>query len=116
LIASHYRELLKGENLIFQYIPKNYTSVYAQFSILFETMLIRDRVQQELSKKGIPSIIYYGIPGHLQSGYRYLGYTEGDFPISENLSKRILSLPMHPYMSEEDINKVVLAIKESINI
>ncbi len=115
LIASYYREELKSENLIFQYIPKNYTSVYAQFSILFESILIRDRVQKELSNKGIPSVIYYGIPGHLQSGYRYLGYTEGDFPVSEDLSKRILSLPMHPYMSEKDIDKVVLAIKESIN-
>ena len=74
LIASYYREELKSENLIFQYIPKNYTSVYAQFSILFESVLIRDRVQKELSNKGIPSVIYYGIPGHLQSGYRYLGY------------------------------------------
>jgi len=115
LIASHYREELKSENLLFQYIPKNYTSVYAQFSILFDNMSTRNKVQRELSDKGIPSVIYYGIPGHLQSGYKQLGYSEGDLPVSEDLSKRILSLPMHPYMNEQDVSKIVLAIKESIN-
>lgn len=115
LIASHYREELKSENLLFQYIPKNYTSVYAQFSILFDNMSTRNKVQRELSDKGIPSVIYYGIPGHLQSGYKQLGYSEGDLPVSEDLSKRILSLPMHPYMDEQDVSKIVLAIKESIN-
>ena len=115
IVASHYKEKLKNEDIIFQFIPQNYTSVYAQFSILFRDISIRDKVQNELSDNGIPSVIYYGIPGHLQSGYNYLGYKKGDFPVSENLSQRILSLPMHPYMGEEIVDKIASSVKKAIN-
>jgi len=45
------------------------------------------------------------------NGFKYLGYLEGDFPISESLSKSIVSLPMHPYLNEEDIHLVLEVIK-----
>jgi len=93
-IAKKYRELLKDLPFRFQHIPDQYESVYAQFSIVFNDMETRNRIQNALSAKKIPSVVYYGISGHLQTGYKYLNYKKGDFPISESLSDTILSLPM----------------------
>jgi UDP-2-acetamido-2-deoxy-ribo-hexuluronate aminotransferase len=109
--AELYRDKLKNTNLRFQYIPKNYHSVYAQFSILFESQDLRDQAQLLLKKNNIPSVVYYSIPGHLQKGYSYLKYKAGDFPVSEKLSKTILSLPMHAYLDEKQINQVVNILK-----
>ena len=57
-------------------------------------------------------MVYYGISGHLQTGYKYLNYKNGDFPVSESLSETILSLPMHPYLTEEDIDLITNTIIE----
>ena len=105
-IAELYRDLLKNLPVKFQHIPSNYKSVYAQFSIVFENNEVRNQVKSKLSEKGIPSVVYYGISGHLQSGYKYLNYVRGDFPVSEKLSENILSIPMHPYLNSQDIEKI----------
>ena len=109
-IAELYRDLLKNLPLKFQHIPSNYKSVYAQFSIVFENNEVRNQVKSKLSEKGIPSVVYYGISGHLQSGYKYLNYVRGDFPVSEKLSENILSIPMHPYLNSQDIEKITSTI------
>ncbi len=51
-------------------------------------------------------MIYYKTPLHLQKAYDFLGYKAGDFPVSEDLSSRIFSLPMHPYLKEEEIEQI----------
>jgi len=112
LIAEKYRKSLNDLPLRFQHIPDEYESVYAQFSIVFNDMETRDRIQKALSEKKIPSVIYYGISGHLQTGYKYLKYKIGDFPVSESLSKTILSLPMHPYLTDDNIDLISNTIKE----
>ena len=61
---------------------------------------------QALQKEGIPSMIYYKIPLHLQKAYASLGYKASDFPVSEDLSSRIFALPMHPYLKEDEIEKI----------
>tara|TARA_A100001015_G_scaffold309076_1_gene407847 strand:+ start:595 stop:1710 length:1116 start_codon:yes stop_codon:yes gene_type:complete len=113
-IASLYRNKLNHLPLKFQIIPEGYRSVYAQFSVLFNNEETRNRVQLALKNNGIPSVIYYVIPGHLQTGYEYLNYNIGDFPVSEDLSKRILSLPMHPYLNDIDIEKIITIIDKEI--
>ena len=60
-----------------------------------------------LKEKEIPSMIYYRIPLHLQKVFRNFNYKVGDFPISENIANRILSLPMHPYLNNDDQNKII---------
>ena len=83
-------------------------------SLHYLTYLKLDKIlnsQELLSKKNIPSVIYYSIPGHLQTGYKYLNYKKGDFPVTEKLSNTILSLPMHPYLNEDDLDKIVGVIK-----
>lgn len=56
--------------------------------------------------------VYYPKPLHLQTAFQYLEYREGDFPISEDSSRRIFSLPMHPYLRDEQIDRIVSVIKE----
>jgi UDP-2-acetamido-2-deoxy-ribo-hexuluronate aminotransferase len=72
----------------------------------------RQKVQSKLKEQGIPTAIHYPMPLHLQECFSYLGYKEGDFPMAEKVSKEIMSLPMNPYLNDEEINYIV---KEVIN-
>ena len=72
----------------------------------------RDELQKFLGNKGIPSMIYYPMPLHLQEAYQYLGYKKGDFPVSEKLSEQVLSLPMHTELTEEQLDYITSAIFE----
>ncbi len=76
------------------------TSVWAQYSVLVPN---RDYVQQELKKRGVPTAVHYPVPLHLQECFNYLEYKKGDFPISEKVAKSIISLPMNPFLSEEEV-------------
>lgn len=78
--------------------PAGYQSAWAQYTIQLDN---RDAVQAALAKSGIPTQIYYPRPMHLQPAYARYGGGEGSLPVSENLSRRVLSLPMHPYMPED---------------
>ncbi|MDC0654200.1 DegT/DnrJ/EryC1/StrS family aminotransferase [Candidatus Marinimicrobia bacterium] len=109
-IANLYRDFFAKTDLVCQHIPEGYKSVYAQFSILFTNNEIRNHVQYKLSEKKIPSVVYYGISGHMQTGYKHLNYKAGDFPVSENLSQRILSLPMHPYLEKIQVEEIAESI------
>ena len=88
-------------------IPNKYFSSWAQYSILIPNSLDRSKAIDNLSREGIPSMVYYKIPVHLQRGYKKYGYSRGDFPITEDISNRILSLPMHPYLDKEDQNRII---------
>jgi dTDP-4-amino-4,6-dideoxygalactose transaminase len=74
----------------------------------------RDRVAKELLEQGIGTVVHYPIPFHLQGGYKKLGYSEGDFPAAEKLSQRILSLPIYPEISEEQIAYVSDCLKKAL--
>jgi len=118
-VARKYNEKLIMENreLILPYIDKNCTSAYAQYSIRVKN---RDKIQQNLSNTpitnnqytNIPTAIHYPMPLHLQECFSYLGYKEGDFPVAEKVSKEILSLPMNPYLSDEEIEYVIKKINK----
>ena len=90
-----------------QYIPNDYISSHALFSIFLDSEEERNKTIEKLKENYIPTVVYYKYPIHLMQGFAYLGYQEGDFAISEKLSKNILSLPMHPYLSSEDIKLVL---------
>jgi len=72
----------------------------------------RDELQKHLKEKGIPSMVYYPIPLHLQEAYQFLGYKSGDFPVTEELSQQVLSLPMHTELSSDQLYYIVSAIRE----
>ena len=102
-VASKYNRALKDKNLILPFIDKNSTSAYAQYSIRVKN---RNEVQAKLKAKDIPTAVHYPMPLHLQECFEYLDYQKGDFPISELISNEILSLPMNPYVSDEEIEYI----------
>jgi dTDP-4-amino-4,6-dideoxygalactose transaminase len=72
----------------------------------------RDELKKFLESKNIPSMVYYPGPLHLQTAYRYLGYNENDLPVTTDLCKEVLSLPMHPDMEREQLDYITLNILE----
>ena len=80
------------------------TSVWAQYSVLSEH---RELLLQKLQAAQIPTAIYYPLPLHLQRAFAHLGYKPGDFPVSESASRRIFSLPMHPYLGQADQERII---------
>jgi len=102
--------LLEGSSLPVQ-APKlveGNTSVWAQYTILTEEPA---KLQADLKEAGIPSVSYYAVPLHLQPVFTDLGYKKGDFPVTEKVASQCLSLPMNPYLSEEEISQVTTALQ-----
>lgn len=102
-VANKYTLALSGKNLLLPFTSKNVTSVFAQYSVRVKK---RNDLQARLKEVGIPTAVHYPIPLHLQECFEYLGYKKGSFPISEMLSEEIMSLPMNPYISDEEIEYV----------
>lgn len=110
-VATQYSKQLKRK-FITPFTPSGYTSAWAQYSILGNSNEHRSECQAKLADKGIPSVVYYQIPLHLQTAYNYLSYKRGDLPICEDISNRILSLPMHPYLTEVEINEITILLNK----
>ena len=96
------------------FIPQGYVSSFAQYTIKLKNKEQRDKLQGYLKDKDIPSMIYYVKPMHKQEAFADYIYDEDDFEITNELCDTVLSLPMHPYLSENDINKVVEHILDFI--
>jgi UDP-2-acetamido-2-deoxy-ribo-hexuluronate aminotransferase len=107
-IAQKYREKLTGLVKL-QKIPDNHTSAWAQFSLVSKE---RSRIIANLETRKIPYAIYYPKPLHLQKAFSMLEYKKGDLPIAESISDSILSIPMHPYLSDDHIEFITDAVKE----
>lgn len=88
------------------YIERHNTSVYAQYTLQVDN---RDLVQEKLNDKDIPTAVHYPIPLNKQPAFNIEGY----YPESEKASKKVMSLPMHPYLSTDDIHNVVNAVCEA---
>ena len=88
-------------------IPDGFYSSWAQYTIKLKDKEQRDELQTYLKEQGIPAMVYYPNPMHLQTAYKDLGYQKGDFPVSEKLCDCVLSLPMHPYITTAEIEKVI---------
>lgn len=108
-IGARYNQLLNDCNVIAPKILEGRTSVFAQYSIRHEK---RDDLASKLNQAGIPTAVHYPISLHQQEAFAYLGYKDGDFPVSERVSSEIMSLPMSPYLTKEQQDFVVKFIKE----
>jgi len=108
-IGARYSEMLKECCTVPEIMPGN-THVYAQYTIRVKN---RQKVIEHLRKNGIPTAIYYPKCLHEQPVFSHLGYRLGDFPESERASREVLSLPMHPFLREEDQERIVSFIKET---
>jgi dTDP-4-amino-4,6-dideoxygalactose transaminase len=110
-VADRYSTLL-GQNAQIKVpsIPSGATSAWAQYSILAADEQQRSAIQDRLKAAEIPTAVYYPRPLHLQTAFSSLGYEKGDFPVSEDCARRIFSLPMHPYLAEEEQIKICKVI------
>lgn len=89
------------------------TSVYAQYTIQVED---RSMLQELLRQEGIPTAVHYPVPLHLQPAFAAPGVGLGSFPIAEKTAERVISLPMHPYLTEDDEQKIVCAVRQATQV
>lgn len=86
------------------------THVYHQYTVKLADYIDRDALQQHLINLGIPSMIYYPVPNHLQKAYEYYDYRKGDLPVTEDLCSRVISFPIHTEMDEEQQGYIIQSI------
>jgi len=102
-VAQKYTKSLYLKDIILPFIAEDRSSAWAQYSIRIKK---RNDVQEALKNLGIPTAVHYPKPLHLQECFSYLGYKKGIFPIAELVSDEIMSLPMNPYLVDEEINYI----------
>lgn len=110
-VANQYDRAFSG-HLKFQ-IPKrvlNSTHVFHQYTLRLEKSVDREQFKKYLADHGIPTMVYYPLPLHLQKAYIEYGGQEGQFPVSEALCKQVISLPIHTEMKEEEQNYIIQQI------
>ena len=96
-------------------VPEGYTSSWAQYTLILDSEDMRNTVQAKLKEAGIPTMVYYPIPLHKQIVYKDYNFNVEDLEVSEKLCKCVLSLPMHPYMNEEQIDMISSKVIDVIN-
>lgn len=113
--ASFYDQAFKDESKIF--IPKRYansTHVFHQYTLTLKDA-DRNKVVETMNSLGVPCMIYYPVPLHLQKAYLHPRYKPGDFPVAENLSSKVLSLPMHTELDEEQLEYISQTLIKTID-
>lgn len=110
--AARYDELLDGAPLTTPHVAPELQHVYHQYSILCDR---RDELATFVRERGVGSGVYYQIPLHRQPCFASLGYVEGSLPVSEDVASRILSLPCHPMLTEDDTEYVASCVHECFN-
>lgn len=104
-LRERYDEVLK-DTFSTPIIPKGRTTSLAQYTILTESAEEREFLLQEMPKNGVPVMVYYQIPMHEQRAFTELGYAPEDLPVCHSQSQRVLSLPMHAYMTDEEFEQI----------
>ncbi len=110
-IGARYTNLLRESCVVPEVVPGN-THVYAQYTLRVPN---RDALGEKLKAQGIPTAVYYPKCLHEQPVFASLGYQWGDFPESEKAAREVISLPMHPFLSEADQDCIVAAVKQATN-
>jgi UDP-2-acetamido-2-deoxy-ribo-hexuluronate aminotransferase len=116
-VGARYTELLSDafagdvQAIRTPYVESFNTCVYAQYTIEVDQ---RHAVEAALKARGVPTAVHYPVPLHLQPVFEHLGLREGRFPVAEAAARRVISLPMHPYLTENDQVKVVRAVQEAV--
>lgn len=114
-IASRYSEQLKDiPEVVIPMVEKKFYSSWAQYTIQLSPVVDRSLVQQRLRENGIPSNIYYINPMHRQGAFSNMRSAVADCPVTEELCRTVLCLPIHPYLTEGEVNLVVSGLKTFI--
>lgn len=112
-VASWYTERL-SDLVVTPIVPDGFVSSWAQYSILLKSSEERAALQKALKEKEIPSMLYYPRGIHQQGAYQDRGLSDEDYPNTIEATKRILSLPMHPYLQEADVDYISGVIRECL--
>ncbi len=111
-VAATYNQLFAEiEEVTCPFVDKDNLSVFAQYTIAVNN---RDELRDNLAKHNIPTAIHYPVPLHLQPAFAYLNQGIGSFPHAEKAAKKVMSLPMHPYLESHEMSKVVETVRECL--
>lgn len=113
-VAGWYTEGLRDTTLVFPEIKEGYFSSWAQYTIQLPDGVDRKEVQAKLKATGVPSMVYYAKPMHLQGAFAGTDSANADCPVTEKLCATVLSLPLDPYKSKEEVDLVVSELKKAI--
>ena len=112
-VAERYTVALK-DKVVTPTVPEGFLSSWAQYTILLKDKEQRNAVQAKLKEKGIPSMIYYPRGLHQQKAYAWMELKDEDYPNTLAAAHRVLSLPMHPYMKEEEQDYIINSLQEAL--
>jgi dTDP-4-amino-4,6-dideoxygalactose transaminase len=111
-VANHYDMALGSiSGLRLPHRDPRSSHVFHQYTLTLENAPQRDKLQEYLQQHGVPSVVYYPVPVHLQPAYAYLGYSTRQFPVAEQLCHTVLSLPIHPLLSEAQVHYITSTIR-----
>ena len=110
-VADRYTQKLK-DHVDTPLVPEGYRASWAQYTILLENREQRDRVSREMKAKGIPTMVYYPRGLHQQEAFRNMKLSDSDYPNTLEATQRVLSLPIHPYLTIEDQDLVIRELLE----
>ena len=112
IVAEWYTEALKDTPFVLPMIKTGFYSSWAQYTIQLTDDIDRKELQNRLKNEGIPTMVYYAKPMHMQGAFAGTISAEADCPVTEKLCQTVLSLPLHPYMNKEDVEYVAGKLKE----
>jgi len=112
-VARRYSERIadSGLPLIAPTVPDTHRSAWAQYTLTAADSASRELFMSRLAERSVPTAIYYAKSLHQQEAFAYLGYARGDFRVSEDMSERVFSVPMHPYLADDAIDHIVSAMQ-----
>ena len=113
-VAGWYTEGMKGTGLILPIVAEGYYSSWAQYTVQLPEGVDRKTVQVKLRDLGIPSMVYYAKPMHLQGAFEGTDSAVAVCPVTEHLCATVLSLPIDPYKTKEEVDTVIIALKKAI--
>ena len=113
-IAGWYTERLKDTELALPIIVDGFYSSWAQYTVQLPEKIDRKAVQAQLKEAGIPTMVYYAKPMHHQGAFAGTGSAIADCPVTERLCSSVLSLPIDPYKTREDIELVISELKKAL--
>jgi UDP-2-acetamido-2-deoxy-ribo-hexuluronate aminotransferase len=112
-VARRYDAALK-DHVVIPFIAPGYTSSYAQYTIQLNSRTERDAIIAHLKANDIPTMVYFPKPMHRQLAFRELAFDDRDFPVALRMSETVVSLPMGPYLTVADQDRVVAHVLEAL--
>lgn len=113
-IARWYNEALSGLEIKLPFVPEGFESSWAQYTVILPVNVDREKLQGDLKEKGIPTMIYYMKPMHEQTAFAGTTSSTADCHMTKSLCNTVLSLPMHPYLTKEEVEYIADCIKDRL--